>query len=396
MAVYHARPFKRGDVYYINFGDSFGHERAVGRPGVIMSNEKVCGMGATLHVVFLTSSGPESQLPHVLPLKTTAKPGKSSYADCRNVAEVDKSRLRTYMATLSEQEMNEITKTLANLFDIPYGFVEAPSPAPANNDELFELTAERDYYKRLYEAALNRFVDGRLDRDLSQPPKKKPVMIPDEPEELVDLNNCSAADLKKLNLKDDVILRVIAARPFKRIEDLRYVSGVTELAWQLVKHRLTVEPMAVAVVEPEPVVKSEPVVEPEAEPELVDLNTAPFDVLRKIGFSANRAANVINKRPYKKVEDLQSVPGVDSKAYAILSKKVTVVPLPVVEEPPKLNVNTANGKEISEALGYSVFTGYTITGYRSKHGPFKSLEDLKNVPRLSKPMYEKCLEVLTV
>lgn len=394
MAVYQTRPFKRGDVYYIDFGNAVGSEQTVGRPGVIICNDKHCNAAPTLVVAYATTQGQHANLPTVVRL-TTMK--RESWVKLTDIATVDKSRCRTYMCTLSETEMSAVDKAIAIQFDIPYGFVEAPT----NNAEKealekqlqekeqaeFELTAERDYYKRLYEAALNRFVDGRLNQDLSQPVKRVPTLTPDEPEELVELNTCSAADLKKLNLKDDVILRIIAARPFRRIEDFRYVSGVTELMWQLLKHQITVSP----VVE-EPPVQEEPP-EPETE-QLVDLNTASFDVLRSVGFSVNRVLNVISKRPFKKVEDLLGVPGIDRKTYAILSRKVTVSP--VVEEPPKLNVNTANAKEIAKALGYSEFTGYLITGYRRKNGPFKSLEDLKNVPRLSKPQYEKCLEVLRV
>lgn len=76
---------------------------------------------------------------------------------------------------------------------------------------------------------------------------------------------------------------------------------------------------------PESVVVPEPVVEPpEKEPELLDLNSATFDELRKIGFSTNQALNVINARPIVKLEDLGRVPGVNKCLYQLMEKRVMV------------------------------------------------------------------------
>lgn len=70
------------------------------------------------------------------------------------------------------------------------------------------------------------------------------------------------------------------------------------------------------------------VAEPEPEPEPVavklDLNKCTFRELRAIGAYANTAANIIQHRPYKSVEDLKDTPGVPPAVYFELLEKVTV------------------------------------------------------------------------
>ncbi len=331
MAVYQTRPFKRGDVYYVTYDNAVGYEMATGRPAIIVSSDKECGTTNVLQMVYLTSREGHADFYLNVEINSTSR---KSWALCNQICSVDRIRCKNYCATISDAEMAAVDRALAMALGIPYGVVTDTSAVAAvraelaeteaelreKDEKVFGLTAERDYYKRLYETALGKFAYDRLDRDLSSPPQF--TRVPDEPEEeeivtpvevvepepLIDLNTCTPTDLKKAGMKEDMIVRVIAARPFKKAEDLRNVQGITKIAWQLLQHKVMVTPV----------------------------------------------------------------------------------------EKPKVNVNTANGKEIAEALGIHVNTGYLISGYRSKNGPYRSLSELQNVPRISKKTCARALEVLTV
>jgi competence ComEA-like helix-hairpin-helix protein len=115
---------------------------------------------------------------------------------------------------------------------------------------------------------------------------------------------------------------------------------------------------------------------------------------------------VINGRPYKKVEDLKKVPGVNSRLYGIVEKKICCIPVaveaPVVVEPPvvveepvkkdepvepvaveapvvvvveKVNVNTATLDELT-STGLNKQSAREIISYRKKNGNYEKLEDL--------------------
>jgi competence protein ComEA len=50
------------------------------------------------------------------------------------------------------------------------------------------------------------------------------------------------------------------------------------------------------------------------------------------------------------------------------------------EEVPKVRINSARPIELDAGLTLKRSESAAIVAYRSKHGPFKSIEDLKNVP----------------
>jgi competence protein ComEA len=50
------------------------------------------------------------------------------------------------------------------------------------------------------------------------------------------------------------------------------------------------------------------------------------------------------------------------------------------EDVPRLNVNTARSIELESTLSLKRSEAAAIIEYRTKHGPFKSIEDLKKVP----------------
>lgn len=55
-----------------------------------------------------------------------------------------------------------------------------------------------------------------------------------------------------------------------------------------------------------------------------------------------------------------------------------------------VNVNTADAETLAvELVGVGKVTAAAIVGYREEHGPFKSLEDFRNVKGIGEKLIEK-------
>ncbi len=65
------------------------------------------------------------------------------------------------------------------------------------------------------------------------------------------------------------------------------------------------------------------------------------------------------------------------------------------EEVPKINVNTARAIEFESGLTLRRSQAAAIVEYRTKHGPFKSIEDLKKVPGIDAAKLEEKKDRLT-
>ena len=165
----------------------------------------------------------------------------------------------------------------------------------------------------------------------------------EEEQKQVEVNTCTAEELKKCGCNPVVVENIINCRPYMELDDLRKVSGVTSIMFGILKHKLCCIP--VKVEEPEVVVQPEPEV-----PEVVE--------------------------PEKTPEIEETVSG------ATVGEKV--------------NINTASAKEIAEKLGTVAAYAYYITGYRNKNGNFVDLKELLDVKHLPKSWYEKYKDQLTL
>jgi competence protein ComEA len=55
---------------------------------------------------------------------------------------------------------------------------------------------------------------------------------------------------------------------------------------------------------------------------------------------------------------------------------------------PKINVNTADSIDLESALSLTRSETAALAAYRTKHGKFKSLDDLKNIPGVNFAKFE--------
>ena len=343
--MYEEKYVKRGEIYSIGGGEE--SEGLFSKPGLIISSDGCNENSSNVIVAYLTLKDSNIGI-HYGPTKATGKP---SYIQCEYLATVNKKRVGRFMGRLSENEMKEVESRLDEVLDLGY----------VDNTPLREKEAE-------CEALLLQLEELRAENArLKQKDKQH---------------------------EDELLTRDVEIAVHKRM----YEKAVGIIAAMRAEPDLPERPLGPP--------KKEKVEEKPKKPErklpekkqeqsgLVDINSAKFGVLRSIGLSNGVVLAVINGRPYKTVEDLKKVPGVNSRLYDIVKSRICCNPVP--EEPPKVeepvvveaeepavvegnitkvNVNTATVEEMMN-VGLSKLTAQEIRAWRNKNGNFEKLEDL--------------------
>lgn len=172
--------FRRGQVWYVRDGESFGHEEAIGRPALIVSSDMGVSTSPVLQVCYLTTK-PRSIGTAVEILNR----GRRSWVLCEQIMTVDKRRLGEKMCDITEAEMLKVDLGLRTVFGL--------SSKPSESDKLLaereaefsekteeltskiaELELELTVHKRLYEKALDKLVEQRFTKDCS--PEVTPIV----------------------------------------------------------------------------------------------------------------------------------------------------------------------------------------------------------------------------
>ena len=440
----------RGEVYWVSLDDSAGSEIKTGRPAVIISGDRANEMSLCVMVAFITSQGKPH--PHNVSVQVNGEPRR---VVCDQIRTIAKERLTRYMCTLAKSEMIRVTGALATAMCIPLRTPESTSQEKENK-EITALKAEVEMWKRCYDVVMTQLVELKVNSDLAlrmdrvgyeyeeseetedfeeseevevvteeatavteefpvveAPVVEEPPKV-EEPEELVEINTCTAEDLKRCGCNPDMIRRIMDNRPYMRLDELRVVDGVTSVAYGILKHKLCCVP--VKVEEPEVVVEAE---EPETPPveivpalAKVNINTATIkeiaNHLNVNQFYAGRITSHRNKNgKFVDLEELKIVEGLPKNFYDKYADLCTISESeeqpkdePTVEEPKfdgeKININTATAGDLHTKLGLSMTVCYSITGVRKRNGPYKSIEELKTVPRFVDSHYEKYKHMLTV
>ncbi|MET6553830.1 helix-hairpin-helix domain-containing protein [Citrobacter farmeri] len=67
------------------------------------------------------------------------------------------------------------------------------------------------------------------------------------------------------------------------------------------------------------------------------------------------------------------------------------------EEGTRVSINTASAEELARAMnGVGLKKAQAIVSYREEYGPFKTVEDLKQVPGMGNSLVERNLSILTL
>lgn len=101
--------YHRGEIFFINEGESSGSEQGGARPGIIVSNDVGNKHAPIVEVVYLTSREKKLMPTHVR-IKSSPIP---SIALCEQIETVYKKRIGKYLAKATMDEMKRIDKALA-------------------------------------------------------------------------------------------------------------------------------------------------------------------------------------------------------------------------------------------------------------------------------------------
>lgn len=100
---------KRGEIYYADLSPVVGSEQGGLRPVLIIQNDVGNKHAPTTIIAPLTTSATKAKLPTHVWLKRNGV-----YSTCllEQIRTIDKSRIKSYMATLEPKEMEYINKAL--------------------------------------------------------------------------------------------------------------------------------------------------------------------------------------------------------------------------------------------------------------------------------------------
>ncbi len=363
--MYEEKYVKRGEIYSVGSGEE--SDSPFTKPGLIISGDGCNENSSNVIIAYVTMKDSNIGI-HYGPTKATGKP---SYIQCEYLATVNKKRLGRFMGRLSDNEMREVESRLDEVLDMGYvdntPLYEKEAECEALRLQLEELKAENALLKKKDQ----QHEDELLTRDVEIAVAKR-------------MYGKAVGIIAAMRAESDMPERPVGS-PKKVVEPKVPEAKVPEK-------------------KPFPK-KGDP--KPQPQPTgLVDINSATFGMLRAIGLSNSIVLNIINDRPYKKVEDLKKVPGVNNSLYRIIENKVCCIPVPEepkkVEETPvveettkveeskvpeaapvvnveentqKVNVNKATAKELQD-IGLNKRSAQEIVSHRSKNGDYTKLEDL--------------------
>ena len=98
------------------------------------------------------------------------------------------------------------------------------------------------------------------------------------------------------------------------------------------------------------------------------------------------------------LENSDSFHWMTAKAEAPAAQSKAAVPAKASdEEGTRVSINNASAEELARAMnGVGLKKAQAIVSYREEYGPFKTVEDLKQVPGMGNSLVERNLAVLTL
>lgn len=137
---------KRGEIFYISRGASYGSEQQADRPAVVVSNDQNNENSTTVEVVYLTTQ-PKTDLPTHAVIRST---GRISTALCEQVHTVAVERVVKYIGQCSDKEMENIDIALMISLSLDAGTKTAKKyleDSQRQQEEIERLKAENELLK---------------------------------------------------------------------------------------------------------------------------------------------------------------------------------------------------------------------------------------------------------
>ena len=135
----------------------------------------------------------------------------------------------------------------------------------------------------------------------------------------------------------------------------------------------------------------------------IDINTASLEMLRSVpGMSENNAREIILYRErhggFADIEELKQLPSFDEDTYLRVADKLFASDSVdfYVPQHLRVNINTADIRELKTVPGMDSDVAENIIAYRKKYGDFQSVQELKDVYGIGEDTYNKIAGYLTV
>jgi len=241
----------------------------------------------------------------------------------------------------------------------------------------------------------------------------------------IDLNTATQAELESLKgIGPALAQKIISARPFKTVDDLKNVSGIGPAVFEAIKDQVTV---GAAKAKTKSKVKSETATkavetakaktpeETKALPksaakatsqaakqtvsgEPIDLNTADRAALEALpGIGPALAGAIIAARPFKSVDDLKNVKGIGQSKFDGIKNLVTVgqeeeAVNPKLMPGQTININTASEEQLDMLLGIGPAKAQAIIAGR----PYAKIEDIMKVKGIKEKTFAKIKDYIVV
>jgi competence ComEA-like helix-hairpin-helix protein len=200
----------------------------------------------------------------------------------------------------------------------------------------------------------------------------------------ININTADKATLETLpGVGEGVAAAIIAARPFKRVDDLKDVKGIGDAKFAKIEKLVTIKA---------------PKGKHGNAAELVDLNSAGMADLEALpGVGEGVAAAIIAARPFKRVDDLKDVKGIGEVKFAKIKDLVTIGEEeedahPTLKPGQTININRATQEQLEQLLGIGPVKAAAIIAAR----PYSTIEDIMKVKGIKEKTFAKIKDYIVV
>jgi competence ComEA-like helix-hairpin-helix protein len=220
----------------------------------------------------------------------------------------------------------------------------------------------------------------------------------------IDLNSATQAELEGLKgIGASLAGKIIAARPFKSIDDLKNVSGIGQATFDDLKGLVMVKTEKVAETKTATRTKAKKEVKENArgnEGKLIDLNTADKATLEGLaGIGSALAEKIIAARPLKSIEELEDIKGISQGKLDALKGLVTLsqedddaAVNPKLKPGQTININRAGEDDLIGLLGIGPVKAKAIIAGR----PYARIADIMKVRGIKEKTFAKIRDYIVV